>query len=79
MDLALDVVVFADTIMTISVYNDRANGFPLPQTRVDGRGSASPVFVQLETCNTCIALIMNTWLASITALTNDSEIDWQGV
>lgn len=79
MDLALNVVVFANTIIAISIHEGRANVISLPQTRVDGRGCASPVFVQLETCDTCIALIMKTWFASITALTNDTEIDWQRV
>lgn len=35
--------------------------------------------MQLETSDTCIALIKKTWLASITTLSNDAKIDWQRV
>lgn len=35
--------------------------------------------MQLEASDTRIALIMKTWLASITALSNDAKIDWQRV
>lgn len=46
---------------------------------VDRGRCAAPVFMDLQTCHACFALVMKSRNSSITSLADDSVIEWEVV